>query len=173
MSAPVEVYHHPIAQRDDWATPPTLFAKWDREFAFTLDAAALPENAKCARYFTPRAQCRACGGDGVLHGVELDACRFCDGLAQSWAGERVWLNPPYGRQIGAWIRKAWEESQKGERPALVACLVPARTCSAWWHDYAAKGEVQFIRGRIRFVGAPYNAPFPSALVVFWPLGGTP
>ena len=73
------------------------------------------------------------------------------------------MNPPYGRQIGRWMRKAYEESLQG---ALVVCLVPARTDTAWWHDYAAKGSVRFIRGRLKFGRAASSAPFPSALVVF-------
>ena len=123
-----------------WATPPDLFADLDQEFGFTLDVCALPENAKCEKYFTPEQ----------------------DGLQQDWTGT-CWMNPPYGREIGKWMRKAYEASKQG---VTVVCLVPARTCSAWWHDYAMKGEVRFLRGRVRFVGAPYNAPFPSAIVVF-------
>lgn len=123
-----------------WATPPKLFADLDREFGFTVDVCALPENAKCERYFTPDQ----------------------DGLKQEWKGV-CWMNPPYGREIGTWMRKAYESSKQG---ATVVCLVPARTCSAWWHDYAMKGTVRFIRGRVKFVGSKWNAPFPSAIVVF-------
>ena len=72
-------------------------------------------------------------------------------------------DPPYGRDIGKWMRKAWESAQEG---ATVVCLVPARTCSRWWHDYAAKGDVLFLRGRLRFGDGENSAPFPSALVVF-------
>ena len=75
------------------------------------------------------------------------------------------MNPPYGRTIGLWMRKAYEESQRG---ALVVCLVPARTDTAWWHDYATKGQVTFIRGRLKFGGHRNSAPFPSATVVFLP-----
>lgn len=123
-----------------WATPPDLFAELDREFGFTLDVCALPENSKCERFFTPDD----------------------DGLSQPWDGI-CWMNPPYGREIGRWMRKAFEESQRG---ATVVCLVPARTDTAWWHDWAMKGEIRFLRGRVRFVGAKANAPFPSALVIF-------
>jgi len=130
---------------DTWETPPNLFADLDSEFHFTLDVCALPENAKCARYFTPEQ----------------------DGLQQDWSGEVCWMNPPYGRAIGTWMHKAYEASKQG---ATVVCLVPARTCSAWWHDYAAKGEVRFIRGRVKFVGSKWNAPFPSAIVIFTPDG---
>jgi phage N-6-adenine-methyltransferase len=132
---------HYSAKRPDWATPPELFAKWDAEFGFTLDAAALPHNAKCARYFTPDD----------------------DGLAQSWGTETVWVNPPYGAQIAAWMRKAWQSSKYG---ATVVLLVPARTDTRWWHDHAMKGEIRFLRGRIKFVGATASAPFPCALVIF-------
>jgi len=131
------------ASRPDWATPQALFDGFNSIYGFTLDAAASAENAKCADYFT----------------------KEDNALAQDWGDHRVWLNPPYGREIGAWMRKAYESAQRG---ALVVCLVPARTDTAWWHDYASRGEVTFLRGRVRFVGAPFNAPFPSALVVFRP-----
>jgi len=75
------------------------------------------------------------------------------------------MNPPYGATIGRWMAKAWAESQRG---ALVVCLVPARVDTAWWHDYAARGEVEFLRGRLVFGPAASSAPFPSAVVVFRP-----
>jgi hypothetical protein len=79
------------------------------------------------------------------------------------------MNPPYGRVIGDWMRKAYESSLAG---ATVVCLVPARTDTGWWWDYATKGEVRFIRGRLRFTGGSknnplsHNAPFPVAVIVF-------
>lgn len=85
-----------------------------------------------------------------------------DGLSQTWPG-KVFMNPPYGREIGKWVRKAWEESQKG---ALVVCLLPARVDTRWWHDYARRGYVYFIRGRVKFGDARNCAPFPSAIVAF-------
>jgi phage N-6-adenine-methyltransferase len=123
-----------------WETPVDLFRRLDREFRFDLDVCALPETAKCSRYFTPAD----------------------DGLKQQWKGV-CWMNPPYGRQIGEWMRKAFEESQRG---CTVVCLVPARTDTEWWHEYAMRGEIRFIRGRIRFKGAASSAPFPSAIVIF-------
>ena len=75
------------------------------------------------------------------------------------------MNPPYGREIGRWMRKAYESAHDG---ATVVCLVPARTDTAWWHDYAVRGEVRFLRGRLRFGDAKNSAPFPSAVVVFRP-----
>jgi len=74
-----------------------------------------------------------------------------------------WMNPPYGREIGLWMKKAWESSLSG---ATVVCLVPARTDTKWWHDYAMKGEIEFIRGRLKFGNATNSAPFPSAVVVY-------
>lgn len=132
----------------DWETPPDFFSKLDKEFGFTLDVCATPGNAKCERYFSPEE----------------------DGLRHAWTGV-CWMNPPYGRQIAQWIRKAYEEGQQG---ATVVCLVPARTDTAWWHEYAAKGEVRFVRGRLYFSrpgGQSGRAPFPCAVVVFGRPGG--
>ena len=132
---------HFSSASDDWATPQDFFDKCSAEFGpFDLDVCAGADNHKCARYFSLAE----------------------NGLAQTWSG-KVWMNPPYGRTIGDWMRKAYESAQAG---ALVVCLVPARTDTAWWHDYAAKGTVRFLRGRLKFVGHKTNAPFPSALVIF-------
>lgn len=133
---------HFSSATDLWATPQDFFDQMNAKFGFTLDVCALPENAKCPRYFTPED----------------------DGLKQPWSGV-CWMNPPYGRTIGQWMRKAWESAQAG---ATVVCLIPARTDTAWWHDYAAKGHVTFIRGRLKFGGHENSAPFPSALVAFFP-----
>jgi hypothetical protein len=73
------------------------------------------------------------------------------------------MNPPYGRAIKDWMAKAYDSSKNG---AKVVCLVPARTDTAWWHDYAMKGEITFLRGRLKFGNSKNSAPFPSALVVF-------
>lgn len=131
---------HFSSATDLWATPQEFFDRLDAVHSFTLDACANSDNAKCDRYFTKEQ----------------------DGLAQSWDGV-VWMNPPYGREIGHWMRKAYESSQQG---ATVVCLVPARTDTRWWHDYAIKGQIEFIRGRLKFGGHKSNAPFPSAVVTF-------
>ena len=126
-----------------WETPIEFFASLDREFGFSCDVCATPENAKCKKFFS-----------------EED-----DGLKQRWDGV-CWMNPPYGREIGQWMQKALRSSAEG---ATVVCLVPARTDTNWWHEYASKGEVRFIRGRLRFGQSKNSAPFPSAVVVFRPL----
>ena len=133
---------HFMSERSDWVTPQDLFDRLDAKYHFTLDVCASPENAKCSRFFTLTE----------------------DGLQQTWTGI-CWMNPPYGRQIVKWMRKAWESAQNG---ATIICLVPARPDTQWWHDYAAKGEVEFIRGRLKFSGHKHSAPFPSAIVIFRP-----
>ena len=127
----------------EWATPQWLFDALNREFGFTLDPCATSENAKCGKYFTAAV----------------------DGLRQRWAGEVVFMNPPYGTVIGKWMRKAWESAQEG---ATVVCLVPARTDTEWWHGFAMRGEVRLLKGRLKFGGAKNSAPFPSAIVVLRP-----
>ena len=133
---------HFSSATDDWATPQDVFDRLSSQWGpFDLDVCASSSNAKCRRFFT----------------------KEDDGLSKEWRG-RCWMNPPYGRTIGAWMKKAYEESLRGAQ--VVVCLVPARTDTAWWHDYAAKGQVAFIRGRIKFGGHRNSAPFPSAVVVF-------
>ena len=107
---------------------------------FEMDVCADKSNAKCVVYFD----------------------KNTDGLKQIWSG-KCWMNPPYGREIKKWMEKAYQSSGNG---TVVVCLVPARTDTKWWHDFAIKGNVKFIRGRLKFGGAKHNAPFPSAIVVF-------
>lgn len=124
---------------DEWATPDDVFSKLDSEFHFDLDVAAADDNHKCSNYFTIND----------------------DGLSQSWGGHRCWCNPPYGRVIKEWVRKASESG------SLVVMLLPARTDTAWFHDYVyGKAEIRFIRGRLRFGKSKANAPFPSMIVIF-------
>lgn len=139
---------HFSSKTDQWATPQDFFDKLNLEFQFELDVCADSQNKKCDRFFT-----------------END-----DGLSKDWSGQVCWMNPPYGKHIKLWMKKAYESSKFG---STVVCLVPARTDTAWWHDYAAKGEVRFVRGRLKFGGSKNCAPFPSAVVVFRPTPPTP
>lgn len=133
---------HFSSASDDWETPHTFFAELAKEFRFVLDVAASHENAKCDSFFTINE----------------------DGLNNKWASNGdVWMNPPYGRGIKHWIKKAYETSLEG---TTVVCLVPSRTDTSWWHDYVMKGEVRFVRGRLKFGGHKNSAPFPSAVVIF-------
>ena len=131
---------HFSSKTDLWETPQDFFDKLDEEFKFTIDVCATHENAKCRQFFSPEQ----------------------DGLTISWTGI-CWMNPPYGRAIKNWIKKAYESSLQG---ATVVCLLPSRTDTAWWHDYCTKGEIRFIRGRLKFGGQKNSAPFPSAVVIF-------
>jgi site-specific DNA-methyltransferase (adenine-specific) len=128
--------------KNNWETPQDFFDRYNEKYHFTLDAASSDENAKCEKHFT----------------------KDDDGLHNMWGGYTVWLNPPYGRDIGKWVRKAWEEGQKDN--TVVVCLLPARTDTAWFHDYCVHGEIEFIRGRLKFGGSKNSAPFPSMVVVF-------
>jgi len=131
------------SKRMDWETPDDLFAELHEEFGFTRDVFARADNAKCVRFFSPAD----------------------DGLAKEWgSGEVCWMNPPYGREISKWMEKAHQEAF--EFGNCVVCLVPSRTDTRWWHEYAMKGAIRFLRGRLRFKGAPDKAPFPSAVIVF-------
>lgn len=129
------------SKTDLWATPQDFFDALDKEFRFETDVCALPENAKCAHYFTP----------------------VQDGLAQEWTGV-CWCNPPYGRKIGDWVKKAAESAKAG---AVVVMLLPARTDTRWFHDYIyGQAEIRFVKGRLKFGAATESAPFPSMVVVF-------
>lgn len=137
---------HFSSNSNEWETPKELFQELDQKYNFTLDPCATPENAKCAKYYTKEQ----------------------DGLAHSWGGETVFCNPPYGREIGKWVKKCYEES----RHATIVMLIPARTDTAYFHDYIyGKAEITFLRGRLKFErdGAPSQpAPFPSMIVEYSP-----
>lgn len=133
---------HFSSKTDLWSTPQEFFDKYNQLYDFEIDVCASKENAKCTKFYT----------------------KEDDGLSKEWTG-KCWMNPPYGRTIKQWMKKAYESSLNG---ATVVCLVPARTDTAWWHDYAVKGQIEFIRGRLKFGGNKNSAPFPSAVVVFKP-----
>lgn len=131
------------SKTDMWATPQVLFDQLNEEFHFTVDVCAIPENAKCEKFFTPE----------------------MNGLYQCWEGV-CWCNPPYGREIGKWVAKAKMAQSTG---ATVVMLLPARTDTKWFHNYIYKGwntEIRFIKGRLKFGNSKTAAPFPSMVVIF-------
>ena len=131
---------HFSSETDLWATPQATFDMLNDEFGFHLDPCALPENAKCERYFTPQ----------------------MDGLIQDWKGARVFCNPPYGREIGKWVAKC-----AGGGADLVVALLPSRTDTKWFHEYIYnKAEIRFIKGRLKFGSATNSAPFPSMIIIW-------
>ena len=129
------------SDRMDWGTPPPVFAWWHARYRFSIDLAASADNALCDRFFSV--------ADNALE--------------QSWAGETGWCNPPYGRGIGDWVQKA-----ATSHDATTVMLIPARCDTRWFHDWVwpFAAAVWFYRGRLKFVGAPNSAPFPSMIAVY-------
>lgn len=138
------------SQSNEWETPQDLFDKLNTTYYFTLDPCSTHENAKCPKHYT----------------IEEN------GLEQSWQSEVVFCNPPYGREIGKWVKKAYDEAMLGTK---IVMLIPARVDTKWFHDYIYGRESQhirfeFLRGRLKFSSPscdkPTSAPFPSMLVYF-------
>ena len=121
--------------KNDWRTPPHLFGEWNKEFHFTLDPACNGEvDALCNKFYTPKE----------------------DGLKQSWAGERVYVNPPYDN-AKEWVKKAYESRNEAD---LIVMLLPSRTDTKYFHEYIYhKSTIRLLKGRIKFVGAKHCAPF--------------
>lgn len=132
------------SESDEWATPQSMFDALDAEFRFTLDPCSTVSNAKCILYFD----------------------RAANGLLKSWANAVVFMNPPYS-EIESWMAKAHGSTRDG---ATVVCLVPSRTDTQWWHSFAMKHEIRFLKGRLKFGDCADPAPFPSAIIVMRPSG---
>lgn len=131
---------HFSSKSDDWSTPQSLYDELHKEFGFDLDVCASKENAKCKKYISKKD----------------------DGLKVSWRGYKCWMNPPYGRDIGKWIKKAAERES-----GLTVALLPARTDTKYFHEYIyGKAEIRFLKGRLKFGGHQNSAPFPSMVVIF-------
>lgn len=127
-----------------WETPQDFFDELNKEFNFDIDVCALPENAKCEKYFTPE----------------------IDGLKQDWGGYKtIWINPPYGREMPKWIKKAYETWKQYHN--TIVMLIPSRTDTKAFHEYIyGKAELRFIKGRLKFGGSKTAAPFASMVVIF-------
>lgn len=126
---------------DNWATPQKFFDELNKVYQFELDPCADEANHKCEKYFTKEQ----------------------NGLEQRWFG-RVFCNPPYGKDIKKWVKKAHDSVKDGDC-TLVVLLIPARTDTAYFHDYCIGHEVKFIKGRLKFGDSKNSAPFPSMLVI--------
>lgn len=125
-------------------TPDELFQTLNSFYHFTLDPCASHINAKCDKYYT----------------------KETDGLSKSWKGEVVFMNPPYGKDIEIWMKKAYDETRDSN--ALVVALIPASTSAGWFHDYVLPGarKIFFIKHRLQFKGTPTGAPFSSLIIEF-------
>lgn len=129
------------SKSEDWETPQILFDELNKIWHFTLDVCASKENTKCKKYFTMNE----------------------NGLLKCWKGNICWMNPPYGREISKWIRKAYYEWS--ENNVIIIALLPVRTCTKWFHEYIyKKAHIEFIKGRLKFSNAKENAPFPSMII---------
>jgi phage N-6-adenine-methyltransferase len=125
------------SNKEDWETPDKLFRMLDDEFHFTLDVCANEVNHKTPDYMNK----------------EFDA------LQKDWYGI-CWMNPPYGKNISKWVKKAYESGK------TVVCLLPVRSDTKWWQEYCMNGEVRLIDKRLKFKGSNNMATFPSAIVIF-------
>lgn len=131
------------SDRMDWETPNIFFSELNKEFGFTLDPCCYHHTAKAKKFYTKQE----------------------DGLIQDWGGHTVFCNPPYGKEIGAWVKKCYLESLKPN--TTVVLLIPSRTDTKYFHDWIYnKGELRFVKGRLKFVGGKDSAPFPSLVVVY-------
>ena len=141
------------SKSDEWETPQEIFDDLNSVFNFTLDPCSTHSNHKCGKYYT----------------------MVDDGLSKSWKGERVFVNPPYGRAIRHWAGKCFYESKHAD----IVILMPARTDTSYQHSFIFKANLLvFIKGRLKFVNRslPFYrgdgnfkitaAPFPSQFVVF-------
>ena len=132
---------HFSSKTDEWETPQDLFDRLNAEFHFTLDPCATKENTKCKKFYT----------------------KEDDGLSKDWSGEIVFCNPPYNRYvIDKWLKKMSNSNAK-----VCVGLLPVRTNTAWFHKYVwKKTKIRFIRGKLKFSGYKWQAPFPSMIVIF-------
>lgn len=145
------------SKKTDWETPQDLFDQLNSLYGpFDIDVCATFKNKKCPLYYG-------------LKNSKLDE-QWTDGLNQPWAlyWNKCWMNPPYGKEIGKWVKKAYEESVLG---TFVCALLPSRTDTKWFHEYIYGNPgvvIEFIKGRLKFGKAKNPTPFPSMIVRFWP-----
>ena len=133
---------HFSSKTPEWETPQDFFDEIQKEFHLDQDVCASGENTKCVGFWS----------------------KENNGLIQNWKGMRCWMNPPYGRTIGDWVRKAAIGGG-----AIVVCLLPARTDTKYFHEYIyknPKAEIRFIKGRLKFGDSKNSAPFPSCIAIF-------
>ena len=129
----------------EWATPQKFYEELNNEFVFDLDPCATIENHKCDTFYT----------------------KEINGLKRSWSGHRVFCNPPYGKEIGKWVEKAYKENLLNN--VFIVMLLPARTDTKWFHNWIYKksnAEIRFIKGRLKFNDGKQSAPFPSMIVIY-------
>ncbi|XSE68758.1 DNA N-6-adenine-methyltransferase [Lactiplantibacillus plantarum] len=136
------------SNKEDWETPQDFYDRLNAKYHFEWDLAASDDNAKCSCYFT----------------------RDDNSLEQDWQGlsGNLFLNPPYGRELKLWVKKAATTGLKDKQNLVM--LIPSRTDTSYWHDYIFNhAEIKFLRGRLKFEVdgiSGDSAPFPSAVVIY-------
>lgn len=136
------------SNKEDWETPQDFYDRLNAKYHFEWDLAASDDNAKCSCYFT----------------------RDDNSLEQDWEGlsGNLFLNPPYGRELKLWVKKAATTKLKDKQNIVM--LIPSRTDTSYWHDYIFNhAEIKFLRGRLKFEVdgiSGDSAPFPSAVVIY-------
>jgi len=135
----------PQAVTDKWSTPTHVIDSVIEEFGkIDLDPAASKENAVAGRFYTEET----------------------NGLEQIWIGDLVYVNPPYGRALNQWVKKAIHEYEQ-QRAKKIVMLLPSRTCTRWFHLLYERDdvEIRFYKGRLKYGDGSSPAPFPSILVI--------
>lgn len=125
-----------LPPKTEWRTPLEVFHWIEKIYSikFDLDPATSEDNPLGTRFFfTPRT----------------------DGLAHSWRGRRVFVNPPYGREISRWIEKAVKEvlDNPDDKDLEIVMLLPSATDTKWFKRLWDYADIIFLTGRIQFVGA--------------------
>lgn len=133
---------------DEWFTPMWLYDKLNRKYRFLTDPCAERTNRLGTKYYYTKED---------------------DGLRCQWYGN-VFINPPYGKDMGKWVTAGWHWAQA--TPYVSVMLIPARTDTSWFHDFIwnkKNVDVEFLRGRLKFENPNHivnTAPFPSMVAVF-------
>ena len=127
----------------DWETPQSLFDELNKIHKFTLDPCSNHENAKVEKHYTKEE----------------------DGLSKSWKNEVVFMNPPYGRKISPWVKKAHNELVKHNTKTVA--LLPSKTGPKWFQNYVKPlAEITYLPGRQKFGGEKRPAPFDSIIAIW-------
>lgn len=131
----------------EWSTPRSVYEPLHEEFGFSLDVAARAENAKCNDWISPEE----------------------NGLVATWSGQRCWMNPPFGRNIGLWTGKALLDTGRLDPAQIVVSILPAWTDREWFHrDVLNHAEILWIRGRTKFGGLRSSPPWGCFIAIWRP-----
>ena len=127
------------SKKTEYSTPPKIVEPLIKEFNITKDVCASSENHKLPDYWT----------------------KEDDALAKTWEGN-CWMNPPFGRHISKWVRKAYSEASNGTK----VCLIPVRSNTKWWAEVSPNSEIRFINGEVNFNNEPRGLWLPMCIIIF-------